>query len=62
MIVLRFWGQIPIQLFLLSHVFEIVGGGESVVLAMLYSIAADAVPDAERYVDSAQYDCISFTP
>ncbi|ROW15669.1 hypothetical protein VPNG_02111 [Cytospora leucostoma] len=51
MVVLRFWEQIPVYFTVASPAFQVVGGGTSVLLAMAYSLVADAVPNAIR-VDS----------
>ncbi|POR39544.1 Uncharacterized protein TPAR_00264 [Tolypocladium paradoxum] len=47
-VVLRFSQRIPLYLILLAPALQVIGGGESVLLAMNYSIAADVVPPATR--------------
>lgn len=49
MVVLRFWEHIPIYFILASPAFQIVGGGTCVLLALTYSLVADAVVEAARY-------------
>jgi len=48
--ILRFWHTIPVRLIILAPAFMIIGGGYTVVVAVLYSIAADVESDANRYV------------
>ncbi len=46
--VLRFWRIIPIHLIIFTPLFEFIGGGTPLVLAILYSIVADVESDANR--------------
>ncbi|CZS99504.1 hypothetical protein WAI453_002495 [Rhynchosporium graminicola] len=46
--VLRFWRIVPVHLVIFSSVFQIIGGGTHVILAVLYSIAADVETSANR--------------
>jgi MFS transporter, PCFT/HCP family, solute carrier family 46 (folate transporter), member 1 len=48
--VLRFWRTIPVQLIVVAPVFLLIGGGYTVVVAVLYAIAADVESDANRCV------------
>jgi hypothetical protein len=48
--VLRFWQIIPINLIIFCSTFLVIGGGTPVVVAVIYSIAADVESDANRYV------------
>lgn len=41
-------GTVPVRWFLAAPVFQMVGGGGSVMVAMLYSLAADAISEANR--------------
>ena len=48
MVVIRFWRIIPVHLVIFCSIFQIIGGGTQVVLAVLYSIAADVESSAHR--------------
>ncbi|KAM4057528.1 hypothetical protein HRG_010744 [Hirsutella rhossiliensis] len=48
MVVLRFPQHISVYCVLLCSALQIIGGGESVLLAMNLSIAADIIPTAAR--------------
>ncbi|KAL2059857.1 hypothetical protein VTL71DRAFT_10012 [Oculimacula yallundae] len=48
MAILRFWRIIPVQLIIFCSVFQIIGGGTQVLLAVIYSIAADVESSANR--------------
>lgn len=41
--------SVPIRWFLAAQVFQVVGGGGSVMVTMLYSLTADAISEANRY-------------
>lgn len=43
-------GTVPVRWFLAAPVFQMVGGGGSVMVAMLYSLAADAISEANRSI------------
>lgn len=43
----------PVQLIMVAPALQIVGGGSSVLLAMAYSLVADAVSEPVRYVKSS---------
>jgi PCFT/HCP family folate transporter-like MFS transporter 1/3 len=50
-LILHFWHTIPaVRLIILAPAFMVIGGGYTVVIAVLYSIAADVESDANRYV------------
>jgi hypothetical protein len=49
--ILRFWRTIPVQLIVVAPLFLVMGGGYTVIIAVLYSIAADVESDAHRFVD-----------
>lgn len=51
MAILRFWRIIPIHLIIFCSIFQVIGGGTQVLLAVLYSIAAD--------VESSENRCVS---
>ncbi|KAE9364733.1 MFS general substrate transporter [Stipitochalara longipes BDJ] len=46
--ILWFWRTIPVQFIVVAPVFLIIGGGYTVVIAVLYSIAADVESDEHR--------------
>ncbi|EKD13342.1 uncharacterized protein L3040_002797 [Drepanopeziza brunnea f. sp. 'multigermtubi'] len=46
--VLRFWRTIPVHLIIFTSLFEVIGGGSPVTLAVIYSIAADVELPADR--------------
>ncbi|KAG4434583.1 hypothetical protein IFR05_009939 [Cadophora sp. M221] len=48
MAILRFWRIIPVQLIVFCSIFQVIGGGTQVVLAVLYSIAADVESSENR--------------
>ncbi len=50
MIVLWFGDIFPTRLILLQSVFKVVGGGDTVGVAVIYSIIADVVSEADRLV------------
>ena len=56
--ILRFWHTIPVQFIVVAPAFLLVGGGYTVVIAVLYALAADVEPDANRCV----YHEIVFEP
>jgi hypothetical protein len=49
--ILRFWRTIPVQFIVVAPLFLVIGGGYTVIIAVLYSIAADVESDAHRFVD-----------
>jgi len=56
--ILRFWHIIPVQFIVVAPAFLLVGGGYTVVIAVLYALAADVESDANRCV----YHGTSFEP
>ncbi|KAN0099811.1 MFS general substrate transporter [Hyaloscypha variabilis] len=46
--ILRFWRTIPVQFIVVAPLFLVIGGGYTVIIAVLYSIAADVESDAHR--------------
>ena len=48
--ILRFWRTIPVHSIVIAPIFLIIGGGYTVIIAVLYSIAADVESDAHRFV------------
>lgn len=48
LLVFRFWRVIPLQLIIFCPLFQIVGGGTPVLVAMLFSMIADVESDADR--------------
>ncbi|KAH7388904.1 major facilitator superfamily domain-containing protein [Cadophora sp. MPI-SDFR-AT-0126] len=48
MLVIRFWRFLPVHLVIFCSIFQIIGGGTQVLLAVLYSIAADVESSAHR--------------
>jgi MFS family permease len=48
LLVIRFSDMLPVSMVLFSFVPRLLGGGETVLLAMLYSITADIAPAALR--------------
>ncbi|KAH9214752.1 major facilitator superfamily domain-containing protein [Leptodontidium sp. 2 PMI_412] len=48
MAILRFWRIIPIHLIIFCSIFQVIGGGTQVLLAVLYSIAADVESSENR--------------
>lgn len=52
-ITLRSWPAMPVRLIMVAPALQIVGGGTSVLLAMAYSLVADAVSEPAR--------CVTFT-
>jgi len=50
MMVLHFWQSISIYSVMLAPTLQVLGGGTSVLLAMVYSLIADAVSESTRYV------------
>jgi MFS family permease len=41
LLVLRFWRVLPVELVLLGPVFELVGGGLSMAIVVLYAVISD---------------------
>lgn len=48
--VISFQGTMPVQLILAGPIFNVVGGGSTILVANLYSMASDMVAATERYV------------
>ncbi|KAK0123872.1 hypothetical protein ONS95_008865 [Cadophora gregata] len=48
MLVIRFWRFLPAHLVIFCSIFQVIGGGTQVLLAVLYSIAADVESSANR--------------
>ncbi len=51
-LVLWFRDFFPTRLLLLQAVFQVIGGGNTVSVAVLYSVVADVVSEAERSVEA----------
>jgi MFS transporter, PCFT/HCP family, solute carrier family 46 (folate transporter), member 1 len=47
--VLRFWLEVPVRLIWIAPVFQAIGGGNTVTVAVIYSIVADVESEAYRY-------------
>jgi hypothetical protein len=52
-IILRSWPAVPVQFIVVAPALQIVGGGSSVLLAMAYSLIADAVSEPVRCVKAS---------
>lgn len=48
--VIALQGTISVKLILAGPLFNVVGGGSTVQVASLYSIASDLVPETDRYL------------
>lgn len=48
--VLGFESVMPVQLILVGPMFNVVGGGSTVLVANLYSMASDMVASTDRYI------------
>lgn len=53
--VISFQGILPVQLILTGPLFNVVGGGGTVLVANLYSMASDMVAATDRYVLPEQF-------
>ena len=56
--VLRFWHTVPLQLILVGPVLELIGGGLTMAIVILYSIISDVNAPEDR---SDRHPCLSYT-
>lgn len=53
--ILFFWHTMPVRLVLLAPIFLVIGGGYTVIVAVIYSIVADVESDTNRYAFDRLY-------